>query len=249
MKDTLTQVQQRTRAYWFADGLHEIGIGIFAALYGGLILLRTRAESGTAQKDILSTTVDFLLTVGVFSMYFLIRWMKERSTYPRSGYVAYPELKTAEQLRRVIPFMIIALFLVVLLAVSQLVSAHARLWFLASMAWLPTAISVLFGVFFIRSAQATGLSRHFLLGCLSLVTAAWLGWRSLPLMSRLSLGLVEGNVMGPMPPETASVLQDIMIAVYSNAALMFILMGIVALVLGMVARYNYLRETKNARLE
>ncbi len=251
MKDTLTQVQQRARAYWFADGLNEIISGIFAALYGGLILilLRTRAESGAAQKDMLSTTANIFLLVGVFLTPVLLRWMKERSTYPRSGYVAYPELKPAERLRRVIPAMIITFLLVVLLAVSMLASAHARLWVFASMTWLPTAMGVLFGVILIRSARATGLSRHFLLGCLSLVTAAWLGWRSLPLMSRLSLGLFAGDGFGPMPPETAWVMQDLMTAVYSNAALLLILMGIAALVLGMVARYNYLREIKNARPE
>jgi hypothetical protein len=249
MKDSLTQAQQRARAYWFADGLNEIISGIFATLYGGLILLATRAKSGAAQKDMLDTTVNIFLLVGVFLTPILLRWMKERSTYPRSGYIAYPELKTAERLRRVIPVMIIAFLLVALLAASLLASAHVRLWVFTSMAWLPTAMCVLFGVFFIRSAQATGLSRHFLLGCLSLVTAAWLGWRSLPLMSRLSLGLFAGDGFGTMPLGTASVMQDLMTAVYSNAALWLILMGVSALVLGMVARYNYLRETKNARPE
>lgn len=249
MKDTLTQAQQRARAYWFADGLNEIISGIFAALYGGLILLATRAESGTPQKDMLDTTANIFLLVGVFLIPVLLRWMKERSTYPRSGYVAYPELKTAERLRRVIPSIIIAFLLVVLLAASLLASGHVRLWLVESMTWLPTAISVLFGVLFIRSAQATGLSRHFLLGGISLATGAWLGWRSLSLMNRLSMDLFAGNGFGPMPAETAWVMQDLMTAVYSNAALLLIIMGITALVLGMLARYNYLRETKNVRLE
>ena len=249
MKDPLTQVQQRARAYWFADGLNEIVSGIFAALYGGLMLLESRAESGTPQKDMLSTTGDIFLLVGVFLSIFLLRWMKERSTYPRSGYVAYPELKFAERLRRVIPIMIIVSLLVVLLAISMLASVHARLWVFASMTWLPTAISLLFGVIFIRSARETGLTRHFLLAGISLVTAIWLGWRSLPLMSRLSLGLFVGDGFGPMPPETAWVMQDLMTTVYSNAALWLIVMGIAAFILGALARYNYLREIKNARPE
>ena len=249
MKDTLTQTQQRTRAYWFADGLNEIVSGIFVAILGGFILLESRAENGTPQADMLSNAANIFLLLGAFLIPVLLRWMKERVTYPRSGYVTYPELKTAERLRRGIPAMVIAFLLAVLLAIFTLASAQTRLWVMESVVWLPTAMGVLFGVILIRSAQATGLSRHFLLGCLSLVTAAWLGWRSLPLMSRLSLGLVEGNGMGPMSPEAASVTHEIMTAVYSNAALWLILMGIAALVLGMVARYNYLRETKNAHPE
>lgn len=249
MKDTLTQAQQRTRAYWFADGLNEIVSGIFAALYGGLILLRTRTESGIVQKDMLDTILNIFLLVGIFLTPLLLRWMKERSTYPRSGYVAYPELKPAERLRRGIPAIITVSLLVVLLSVSIIASAQTRLYAFASMTWLPTATSVLFGVLFIRSAQANGLLRHFLLGGISIVTGIWLGWRSLPLINRLSLGLFAGDGFGPMPPETASVMQDLMTTVYSNAALLLIVIGIAAWVLGMVARAHYLRETKNARSE
>ena len=249
MKDTLTQVQQHARAYWFADGLNEIVSGIFAALYGGLILLITRAESGAPPKDMLSTTADIFLLVGVFLTPVLLRWMKERGTYPRSGYVAYPELKFAERLRRVIPAMIIAFLLVVLVATFIIASAQTRLWVFASMAWLPTAMGVLFGVIFIRSARETGLTRHFLLGSISLATAIWLGWRTLPFLSRISLGMFAGDGFGPMPPETAWVMQDLMTTVYSNAALLLIIMGIAAFILGALARYNYLREIKNARPE
>jgi len=249
MKDTLTQVQQHARAYWFADGLNEIVSGIFAALYGGLILLITRAESGAPPKDMLSTTADIFLLVGVFLTPVLLRWMKERGTYPRSGYVAYPELKFAERLRRVIPIMIIVSLLVVLLAISMLASVHARLWVFASMTWLPTAMSVLFGVIFIRSARETGLTRHFLLGSISLATAIWLGWRTLPFLSRISLGMFAGDGFGPMPPETAIVTQDLVTTVYSNAAWLLIVMGIAAFILGALTRTHYLREIKNARPE
>jgi len=249
MKDTLTQVQQHARAYWFADGLNEIVSGIFAALYGGLILLITRAESGAPPKDMLSTTADIFLLVGVFLTPVLLRWMKERGTYPRSGYVAYPELKFAERLRRVIPAMIIAFLLVVLVATFIIASAQTRLWVFASMAWLPTAMGVLFGVIFIRSARETGLTRHFLLGSISLATAIWLGWRTLPFLSRISLGMFAGDGFGPMPPETAIVTQDLVTTVYSNAAWLLIVMGIAAFILGALARTHYLREIKNARPE
>ena len=249
MKDTLTQVQQRARAYWFADGLYEIVSGIFAAILGGFILLESRVESGTPQADLLSNTANVFLLLGAFLTPVLLRWMKERVTYPRSGYVAYPELKTAERLRRGIPAMIIAFLLAALIATSILASAQTRLWVMESVVWLPTAMGVLFGVILIRSAQATGLSRHFLLGGVSFVTVAWLGWRTLPFMGRLSLGMFAGSGFDPMSAEAASVTQDLMTAMYSNAALWLILMGIAALVLGMVARYNYLREIKNARPE
>jgi hypothetical protein len=243
MKDTLTQVQQRARAYWFADGLNEIVGGTFAALLGALILLQTSLQS--AQADILSTVTNMLLLAGAVSIPLLLRWMKERITYPHSGYVAYPELKPAERLKRGAPAILLALVLAVLIAGSILASPITRLWAMVCLVWMPSLMGVLVGAGIFRSARETGLTRQAWLGGLSILTALWLGWRSFPLMNLLTPALTAGRITEPMPMQTAAVMQTLMAAMYANVAFLLIIVGGAALILGVVAHVRYLKETHN----
>jgi len=243
MKDTLTHVQQRARAYWFADGLNEIVGGAFAALLGMLILLQNYLQS--AQADILSTLTDMFLLAGVVSIPLLLRWMKERVTYPRSGYVAYPQLQPADRLKQGIPAILLALALVGLVAGSILASPITRLWAMACLVWIPSLMGVLVGTGLFRSARETGLTRQAWLGGISILTALWLGWRSFPLMHLLTPGLTAGRITEPMPSQAAAVMQILMAAMYANVAFLLIIVGGMALILGVAARVRYLKETRN----
>lgn len=248
MKETLTHVQQRARAYWFADGLNEIVGGLFAATLGALIWWQSRLQD-TPQADVLSTAANLFLLAGVFLLPVLLRWMKERVTYPRSGYVAYPEMKPAERLKRGIPAMLIGFLLAALIVISTLASSQTRLWAIALLIWLPTLMGVLVGGRLLQTARATGLLRQFVLGGISIVTAAWLGWRSYPLTRLLSPGLLDGSITESMPAGTAAVMQTLVTAMYSNVAILLIVVGGGVLILGAVARLRYLKETANARPE
>jgi hypothetical protein len=249
MQDTLAQVQRRARAYWFADGLNEILAGLFALLLGGLLLLESRVGRETPQAQMLSSIVTMVLAMGALGLPFLLRWMKERLTYPRSGYVAHPDLRPAERLRRLLPGLGIALVLLVLLAASFIASPRVRLFSFSALLWFPAAFAFLFALLMYRTAHATGLRRQYLLSALSLAMAGYLTWRSWPLMTGLSPDMFEGNAFSSMPAEIAALTQSLMTALLAHTGLLLMVIGAAVLLLGIVARYRYLLETRDGRPE
>ena len=89
MENQIESTVKRGRAYWFTDGFTEIAGGIFFLLIGGLVLFRGIAGQNVALSQFASTAVDIgtvklaALLLGVL----VIWWLKDRFTYPRTGYV------------------------------------------------------------------------------------------------------------------------------------------------------------------
>jgi hypothetical protein len=80
MEQQIDTVIRRTQLYNFEDGLTEVFIGALTIL-GGLVLL-------TARFPFIAFGV-FLM--GVILITFTLERIRERNTYPRSGYITYKE--------------------------------------------------------------------------------------------------------------------------------------------------------------
>ena len=87
MTDNIYNLASRTRAYWFIDGLAEIGSGILFVVLGIHYLLWSLAPQGSALAKIASTGRDVLLLLGIAILFIVIRVAKQHSTYPRTGYL------------------------------------------------------------------------------------------------------------------------------------------------------------------
>jgi len=81
----ITRTQQRTRGYWYCDGIAELVGGIALALVGFPMIASAR------------TGIDLLSTVALMCMILLfpasarvVRYLKDRITHARTGYVKYP---------------------------------------------------------------------------------------------------------------------------------------------------------------
>ncbi|MBU1049015.1 hypothetical protein KKG90_03210 [Candidatus Bipolaricaulota bacterium] len=92
----IERTQQRTRSYWFSDGIAELVGGIAMALVGFLMVASER------------TGVDMLATMALLAMILLfpasaqlVRLMKDRITHTRTGYVKYPR-PTMSKRRKII---------------------------------------------------------------------------------------------------------------------------------------------------
>ncbi|TDB37954.1 MAG: hypothetical protein D9V44_07860 [Actinobacteria bacterium] len=84
--DEITRTQRKTQAYWLVDGIGEVAGGTALALVGALLVLSS--VTGTEPFG----------TIALFAMIFafpasaaVVRALKTRITYPRTGYVKYPE--------------------------------------------------------------------------------------------------------------------------------------------------------------
>ncbi len=86
--DTEVDIERRIRRYWLEDGLAELGIGCLFAAVGLAFVVGALASTDTA-RAIAVAAILAVVGVGTIAARFLIRAVKERVTYPRTGYVEY----------------------------------------------------------------------------------------------------------------------------------------------------------------
>jgi len=89
-QDPVQHTIERTRRYWYIDGLSEIGAGsviCLVALFYALIGLLPPASPYTA---ILGIGQVVVIIGGYWAAGRMVKTLKHRLTYPRTGYVSYP---------------------------------------------------------------------------------------------------------------------------------------------------------------
>jgi len=80
----IATAQRRAQGYWFVDGFAEMAGGVVLALCGALLYAAVRTGI-----DWLSTAALGVLILGFPVTAWVVRALKERITYPRTGFVAY----------------------------------------------------------------------------------------------------------------------------------------------------------------
>ena len=110
----IDRTRQRTRGYWYCDGIAELVGGFAMALVGFLMVASER------------TGVDMLATMALMAMILLfpasahvVRLLKDRITHKRTGYVRYPR-PTMSRRRKLI-------ILIVLMAITSAIMLSALL--------------------------------------------------------------------------------------------------------------------------
>jgi hypothetical protein len=81
---------QRTRRYWYDDGLTEIATGLVFMLIGAMFAVEA---IGVLFSGLSSILLPIVVIGGFVIANRLVRVAKERITYPRTGFVAYPRAK------------------------------------------------------------------------------------------------------------------------------------------------------------
>ena len=89
MQDEVERTIQRTKRYWYEDGLVEIAAGIVLILLGLLFYVESAAAPGSLPSSLSAFGLPLVLIVGGEVARRVVRFVKERVTYPRTGYVAY----------------------------------------------------------------------------------------------------------------------------------------------------------------
>ncbi len=98
MRDPIKDTMRKTLSYWYVDGLTELatgllfmGVGLF---YYALVVLAPETAAGQ-----LSTIgLPVLILLGAMLSRRVVSSLKERLTYPRTGYVACVKTRAAKKL-------------------------------------------------------------------------------------------------------------------------------------------------------
>jgi len=148
---------RRAVRYWFEDGLVEIGAGILFLALAGLFALEGLAPANSPGAALSALGLPLVILGGMLLVGLAVRAAKERLTYPRTGYVAYPAAGPA---RRILAGVIGA-------GVSL-----AIVWLLAARPSLQLALGALQGIalaiVFMALSLRTGLARLAMVGFVAL---------------------------------------------------------------------------------
>jgi hypothetical protein len=157
MQSTMKEVSQRARRYWLIDGLAEITLGFMFLLLGLFLLATAMIPKSPVQGVIFALGLPALL-IGL-SRFFnrLMRSLKTRLTYPRTGYVAYQKPSGG---RRWITLGIGAALTVTLIGLMIVMGAELQ-------DWMPLLNGLLLGFLLIVIGQ--GLKRFYLLSAASVL--------------------------------------------------------------------------------
>ena len=89
MTTNINQIVRRTRRYWYDDGFLEIAQGVLFLVIAGLLWVQGLTSAGSFWFQILSIGVVLTAIVGTIVTHNFVATLKQRVTFPRTGYVAF----------------------------------------------------------------------------------------------------------------------------------------------------------------
>jgi hypothetical protein len=159
--EDLKKINQRSLGYWFEDGLLEIVLGGLFLLLGFAFLIEGISDPGTLTRRLGGIAALFIMVFGALAARPIIRRLKERVTYPRTGYVTYRNPKPTRRSRTISYALILG---IILLVVGIITSAPDK-----TLNWLPMLEGVVIGGFLLVIGHRALLYRYYVLGTLSIL--------------------------------------------------------------------------------
>ncbi|MCG2786842.1 MAG: hypothetical protein L6461_17260 [Anaerolineae bacterium] len=170
--DPLQNAQKRAMQYWYVDGTFEFsfgGICLILAAYFYVSHLLTDSWMGGLMM------VFFILVMlgGGWLVNRLVMRMKERITFPRTGYVSFVRKTGSSRWRRALLLGSVA---GIISALMTLLLANRPVGF----DWMLTASGLIFGAVVTYVGFRTGATRFFVNAAISFALGIALGFANLP---------------------------------------------------------------------
>ncbi|MGC4052243.1 MAG: hypothetical protein QM757_23145 [Paludibaculum sp.] len=106
----LKEIEGRPMRSWNVDGLQEMIMGILWILWGGLWLVGQQLPKGKVYQ-IYWLVIPVMLALSGFAGNWVVRRLKQRVTFPRSGYVALREPTRQERIGTAVLAIVVAMAL------------------------------------------------------------------------------------------------------------------------------------------
>jgi hypothetical protein len=184
MNNNLDQTIKRTHQYWYVDGLAEIAFGGLCLFLGLYFFARASTSSGSPIGFILDVGFVVLVVGYGFLAGRILKAVKMRLTYPRTGYVSYPR---SIGKRRKTTFIIGAIFGTVI----GVIFATAP----DSSSWIPAINGLLIGGAWLFVAHKIGLPRFYAMALLSAILGVGISIAGLGNMIGLAIYYLVTSLM------------------------------------------------------
>ncbi len=163
----IEDVMRNTRRYWFIDGLSEITGGVLIIMIAlSYQLIYLLEDSASRAMLLLIGQPTLILLSAYFSRKFIIK-LKERFTYPRTGFVKFHAAKPNKRVQRILVVILIAG------GVSIFIS------FMASMIpdrYLPVISSLFIGAYSWILGYLNGVRRFYIIAILIVIFGGLISW-------------------------------------------------------------------------
>jgi hypothetical protein len=191
MNKDINQIIRKTWSYWYVDGLVEIAAGSIVLLLSIFYAIAGMLGSGTISALILGVGQPLIIIGGIIVAGKVVKYYKERVTFPRTGYVSFPKRSKKRRIITMITSMLISI-LVGILLISLLPRIGRN--------YLPLITAFFIFLLLVAFGWRTNVFRFYLLGGIVLLTGVILTWQNLPeyldftlLLGVFGLGWVIGG--------------------------------------------------------
>jgi hypothetical protein len=245
MNNPIESAVKRGRGYWFVDGFTELFAGLWMALIGGAMLLRALVPQESFASKIFGMVGDIgaIKLVGLIAVVALLSWLKDRFTYPRSGFVRAKRVSIGELAVFARNAFLIALVpMLIILAVFILIP-ETRAAIFSLPAWLPVVLGMALAGFLAATAQSLGLFRFRWLGLGALTAGlAVCAWQWSAAFPAVPAELLRGDLLGPLPAGLAAPLMEMADRLSLSLGVWSVVLGALFCISGLVTFLRYRRE-------
>ncbi len=117
MNDTIKTTIERTRQYWYIDGFGEMLTGLVFVLLGAINYISGIVTPSMGSAVMVGVGYPLVILGGVFAGRGWVRSLKEKITYPRTGYVKYIQPERSSRTKRAVT----ALFVAIAVSITTMV--------------------------------------------------------------------------------------------------------------------------------
>ncbi len=158
-KDASSLAAQRAQQYWLVDGIAELVMGGFFVVLGLYFGAQAILPEDSFAASMLAPAMLLVVVGGGLASRTVIKKIKERLTYPRTGSLPYRQpSKRRRWLTAVLAFGMALL-------ISALFASGPD-----SISWIPAISGILFGAYWLYYGHQIGLTRFYILAAISAVT-------------------------------------------------------------------------------
>ncbi len=93
MKDPIKDTMRKTLSYWYVDGLTELATGMLLLTIGLFSTALSMLVPEAVAKQLSAIGLPVIILLGGFISRRAVSGLKERLTYPRTGYVSFPKTR------------------------------------------------------------------------------------------------------------------------------------------------------------
>jgi hypothetical protein len=245
MEKQIESAMKRGRGYWFVDGFTELFAGILFFILGGITLLGGIVPPSSFLSQFISLAESAVIVkfLGLILAVLGLWWLKDRFTYPRTGFVREKGVPRAQLFVFLRNAVLIAIVPVLGLIIPLFLVPVVRGAIFSMPVWFPPVLGIFWGALCILLGQWTALRRFRVLGVVIMLAGILIGaWQQTLGLPDVPADALRANILSPLPEALWPPLQESLSRVLTGVGGVTMLSGIGFSISGLVTFLRYRKE-------